>query len=455
MMVIIPSRSDANLSQSRNLENRVGATSSFVTECGGDSSRDKGSLVAPPIQHVPVIDTSIDVEGDAEDDEDEAYKHEIPTELLNEQVVHAGFLLKRGDKHKMWKRRWVVLRVSQMAMYKNEKEYRLVNVLNVSQMHSIASLEMKRFGTVICIVTPDRTWYFRARDQHDTSAWLNALHHVQGHTPEQHLVAAPSVYDAASHTPGIAIKDSAGHTDDYHPHDRHRLYNQHTNHPHVATHATHPEQSQPQPHPPGECARPVPRTTGGHLLSSSDDDNEADDTIVFGMGEEAAAGVATPSPAPVEEDRSRVIAQGYALKQSSRRKQWRKRWFVLTLDALYYTRSHMDTRAHRSIPTTCILDAMECDVPSVGSPTLSLSPGTLGRLGFGSNIPEMRCRAPMPGVHQRDVYAHEVQHRVSSYSFQIVTTERTFVLCVPTEEDEIRWLSALQTLLNRQRRSVR
>ena len=61
----------------------------------------------------------------------------------------------------------------------------------------------------------------------------------------------------------------------------------------------------------------------------------------------------------------------------------------------------------------------------------------------------------MPGVHQRDVYAHEVQHRVSSYSFQIVTTERTFVLCVPTEEDEIRWLSALQTLLNRQRRSVR
>ena len=413
-MVITPSRSDANLSQSRNLENRGGATSSFMTQFGGDLSRDKGTLAAPPIQQVPVVDTSIDVEGDAEDDDDEAYTHEIPTELLNEQVVHAGFLLKRGDKHKMWKRRWVVLRVSQMAMYKNEKEYRLVNVLNVSQMHSIASLEMKRFGTVICIVTPDRTWYFRARDQHDTSAWLNALHHVQGHTPEQHLVAVPSVYDAANHTTGTAIKDSAGHMDDYHPHDRHRLYNQHTNHPHLLLHATHPQQPQPQ-----------------------------------------SAGVATPSPAPVEEDRSRVIAQGYALKQSSRRKQWRKRWFVLTLDALYYTRSHMDTRAHRSIPTTCILDTMECDMPSVGPPTLSLSPGTLGRLGFGSNIPEMRCRAPMPGVHQRDVYAHEVQHRVSSYSFQIVTTERTFVLCVPTEEEEIRWLSALQTLLNRQRRSVR
>ena len=40
-------------------------------------------------------------------------------------------------------------------------------------------------------------------------------------------------------------------------------------------------------------------------------------------------------------DPSRIILQGYLMKQSNRRKHWRKRWFVLTSSKLMYTRSHM------------------------------------------------------------------------------------------------------------------
>lgn len=37
------------------------------------------------------------------------------------------------------------------------------------------------------------------------------------------------------------------------------------------------------------------------------------------------------------------------------------------------------------------------------------------------------------------------------HAFRVVTLNRPFVLSAPTEEDEIQWLSAFQTLLNRRR----
>lgn len=36
-------------------------------------------------------------------------------------------------------------------------------------------------------------------------------------------------------------------------------------------------------------------------------------------------------------------------------------------------------------------------------------------------------------------------------TFKIVTTQRTLLLCAPTEEEEIKWLSAVRALIHRQR----
>ena len=79
-----------------------------------------------------------------------------------------------------------------------------------------------------------------------------------------------------------------------------------------------------------------------------------------------------------------------------------------------------DTKMHRQIPLCQILDAFEYDVP----PTT------------------------VPPSHARGG-SDEVDHTLSKHIFKIVTTKRTLVLCVPSEEEEIQWLSAVRALIAR------
>lgn len=90
-----------------------------------------------------------------------------------------------------------------------------------------------------------------------------------------------------------------------------------------------------------------------------------------------------------------------------------------------------DTKAHRQIPLSMILDALEYDlpahrnVPSVTSPSAT-SP-------------------PVPSSSSPD--DGDATHR--SQTFKIVTTKRTLLLCAPSEEEEIKWLSAIRALIAR------
>jgi len=79
-----------------------------------------------------------------------------------------------------------------------------------------------------------------------------------------------------------------------------------------------------------------------------------------------------------------------------------------------------DTKMHRQIPLSQILDAFEYDVPPAAGPP-SHSRG-------GSD---------------------EVDQTLLKHTFKIVTTKRTLVLCVPSEEEEIQWLSAVRALIAR------
>jgi hypothetical protein len=75
---------------------------------------------------------------------------------------------------------------------------------------------------------------------------------------------------------------------------------------------------------------------------------------------------------------------------------------------------------HRQIPLSQILDAFEYDVP----PTTA------------------------PPSHSRGG-SDEVDHTLLKHTFKIVTTKRTLVLCAPSEEEEIQWLSAVRALIAR------
>ena len=75
---------------------------------------------------------------------------------------------------------------------------------------------------------------------------------------------------------------------------------------------------------------------------------------------------------------------------------------------------------HRQIPLSQILDAFEYDVPPPTAPPSHLRGGS-----------------------------DEVDQTSLKHTFKIVTTKRTLVLCAPSEEEEIQWLSAVRALIAR------
>ncbi|WVQ80495.1 hypothetical protein IAT38_002600 [Cryptococcus sp. DSM 104549] len=201
----------------------------------------------------------------------------------------------------------------------------------------------------------------------------------------------------------------------------------------------------------------------------------------------AAGGLAHPVEAPI--DPNKVILSAYLMKRSkgrgTGRKVWRKRWFVLTSQGVTYTKSHMENRAPQFIPLSSVLDALEVDAPSPtdsddsdrlsahghthpghphahqhghphGHPAHGQSPPA--RQGFpirgrlGSQDPSTRKPPGTPGSHPPAQQAPpQPAHVEEQHIFRLITAKRTYVLCAPTEEDEIKWLAAFRALLNRER----
>jgi len=413
--------------------------------------------LAPAVVVDDVPSETVERGHDVELDEDELghATHEIPHELINEKVVCAGFLLKRGERRKMWKRRWVVLRPSRLAFYKNEQEYLLLNLVPTRDMRAVVPVDFRRIGTSIGIVTAERTLFLKASSQDETNMWIEALLNMRDQAVESadlgpHLSRSPTM--PALSVPAPRCDDSTdergapGRRTEFQSFSRWFTLDSQGGTPCKST-ATAPRAID------DSKARRTRPPTHGLWLSSSDDDQEPELEEPSSMPS-AAPRVASGTGAAADEDVNRVIAQGYLMKQSTRRKQWRKRWFVLTLDSLYYSRSHMELHTYRRVPTTEIMDVMEYDVGVATSsgPTLSLSPSSFPRLGFITGSPEARSAPAMPTSPSMDASAPPLDmHHRAEHCFRIVTTTRSFVLCAPTEDDEIQWLSALQTLLHRQR----
>ncbi|WWD18299.1 hypothetical protein CI109_102749 [Kwoniella shandongensis] len=212
--------------------------------------------------------------------------------------------------------------------------------------------------------------------------------------------------------------------------------------------------------------------------ASSEDEDEGETAYFADM---AAQGQGPP-PAPV--DPNKVILAAYLMKRSKGRgrKVWRKRWFVLTSQGVTYTKSHMDNRALRFIPLSSVLDALEVEP---GSPAESESdsdqPASAhshgqsppparqafhssmrGRLGgaesststhgHGASTPKRGGPSPAGGVsHSQSTTGGMTGGSADENIFRLITAKRTFVLCAPSEEDEIKWLAAFRALLNRER----
>ncbi|KAH9921881.1 uncharacterized protein B0H18DRAFT_879845 [Fomitopsis serialis] len=305
----------------------------------------------------------------------------------DETVLMTGYLWKKGERRKTWKRRWFVLRPAHLAFYKTDAEYKLLRLLDLSDVHTCTPVALKKHSNTFGLVSPTRTFYLSAETSLELASWVKAINESR-----QALLATNA---QAAATAPVPIPSSTS--------------NHHAKPLHSA---------------PPIVASSLSQSPLAHHLTSSDSDDASPAPVrhVQDHSPSKQAGATKESP--------KVVLSGYLLKCGSRRHNWHKRWFVLSSEKLMYSRSHIDTKPHREVPLAQILDALEYDLPPHRNAPSNVVAGSasppqqFAGVGDGDNV-----------------------HR--QHTFKIVTTKRTLLVCAPSEEEEIKWLSAVRALIAR------
>ncbi|KZT02276.1 PH-domain-containing protein [Laetiporus sulphureus 93-53] len=353
----------------------------------------------PPLSSIAERRSSAGEESEEDEDEEGGWRAADVTAKergsLNETVLMSGYLWKKGERRKTWKKRWFVLRPAHLAFYKTNAEYKLLRLLDLTDVHSCTPVLLKKHANTFGLVSPTRTFYLQAENPQEVQEWVKAISDARinllSTSTENSGTAPVPIPTTHEQTNGPSRATNAGNT-------------------HVPA-ASRLSQS---PH-------------GQHLTSSDSEDGERPAPAA---ATHASAGH-EPHPARqsgTAKDLPKAILSGYLMKCGSRRHNWHKRWFVLNGEKLIYSRSHMDTKTHREVPLAQILDALEYDLPPHRhTPSMAVPASTSPpQGGVGADN----------GVDGR-------------HTFKVVTTKRTLLLCAPSEEEEIKWLSAVRALIAR------
>ncbi|RPD68453.1 PH-domain-containing protein [Lentinus tigrinus ALCF2SS1-7] len=341
----------------------------------------------PPLQSIAERRSQSGGEESEEDEEDEEggwRTHDVTNTArgsLDETVIKTGYLWKKGERRKTWKKRWFVLRPAHLAFYKTSAEYKLLRLLELTDIHSCTQVVLKKHNNTFGLVSPTRTFYLQAETAEQVRDWVAAINEAR------HALLSTSTRNSVSSPIPIPTTPSAPH--------------------HAPRISSSPSQS-----------------PNLHQLTSSDSEDASPNTKLPVVPPPASGAGESSSP-------SKPVLSGYLMKCGSRRHNWHKRWFVLSGEKLIYFRSHMDTKPHRQVPLSLVIDALEYELPphrnhpTVGSP----SPAS----------PQASMAAASPDDGEG----------AGTHTFKIVTTKRTLLLCAPSEEEEIRWLSAIRALIAR------
>lgn len=371
------------------------------------------------------------------------------------------------------------------------QEYQILQHIAVSEVHACAQVEVKKHENSFGIVTPQRTFYVKADSPEQADDWVKQINRArkdiekqnkgdnpQGVTSETRLdTRGPQDSAAVQGARPIPIRQagtsgsplpqssfgqsytdtsifSTSESSNTVDHFMSSSYASNSSGGHSWQRVPHFIQDR-LPIDPGRLSEaedmydesaglhrspvanslPVTMDRNRGALSSSEEDDDAD-------------GGANASSVPIGSlkghlNPERVVLSGYLMKQG-KRKNWRKRWFVLTSDKLLYARSHMvclcysthlqrrqlsllstflqDSKAHRCINLESVLDAIEVPDKNAASEA------------GDSAQPSSQKKAPQN-------------------SFKIITPKRTYIVCAPSEEDEIKWISSIRVLLSAHRGS--
>lgn len=375
-------------------------------------------------------------------------------------------------------------------------------MINLREIHTVAPVVIKKHPNTFGIVVPKRTFFVKAPSVAEMDEWVHAINEMRRRISEKEEEAKrdhhPKSMSVSRNPPILHSIDTVSPT----------------NTTYMGPIVSSPQPTVLSPSSPidnnltsrfAKISLPArsPSNQSIHTLQGSH--------ISSGISNIASRGVSGPSkreastgsmssadhlrnvrpPASSEDedeletpvapaDPKKVILSAYLMKQSKRRKDvWRKRWFVLTSSALAYSRSHMvsyfhshlsqsdsnpmiqETKAQQVIPLSSILDALEVlDPASDGNESDRLSAhGHTHPVHSHSHHSFTHAQSPTSSSRQfmrgrlgsNPTSADTRLSKDDEHIFRLITAKRTFHLCAPTEEDEIKWLAAFRALLEQQR----
>ncbi|KAF9007576.1 hypothetical protein BDQ17DRAFT_1350928 [Cyathus striatus] len=381
-----------NVSGTESDSDSINITADVLTPSGHASSIGilGGSLSQPPLSSIAERRSGSEEDSEEEDVAEGGWKtsdirDNKPRGSVDDSVIKSGYLWKKGERRKTWKKRWFVLRTAHLAYYKTSAEYQLLRLLELSDVHSCTQVTLKRHENTFGLISPTRTFYLQASSPEEVYGWVQAIEDAR-----QALMATSTQNSATASIP-IPTKTK--------------------------------ENTAPPSPSLSSLAPPPKRASSTHIVTSSDSEDASPSiqrAYSASSPTRAAFALAPSKSQAPSKDPAKVILSGYLMKCGSKRRNWRKRWFVLTGEKLMYSGSHMDTKTHRQFPFSEILDALEYDLPTNRqngmSPVLSSSP--------------------------MNPSASEENESHGAHTFKIITTKRTLLLCAPGEEDEIKWLGA-------------
>lgn len=378
-----------------------------------------------PLSAIAERRTASGEETDEDEEEDEGWRVANTNKLAagkdavahdrdaqQQEVRKAGYLWKKGIRRKTWKKRWFVLRFSHLAYYKSSAEYKLLRLLDIHEVHAVTACSLKRHEHTFGIVTPNRTFYLQAEKEADMLDWVQALNEIRVALLSTASVNSLPAAAGAASLPITIPRNTAA----------------------AASTRT------------GASPLTVSPPSRLHIqnVTSSDSDEPSPTTQQQHQQQQQQS---TSVGQASSQDPSKPVLSGYLMKCSQNRRNWRKRWFTLTGEKLVYTTSHMDTRPHRVILLTQIVDALEVEVavPAGKYNALAPSPSMAGSPSGPSLHAGGASAGSGAGGEDADGAAH---------TFKVITPKRTLLLCAPSEEEEIRWLSAIRALIARRSGTV-
>ncbi|KAG0013357.1 hypothetical protein BGZ80_011128 [Entomortierella chlamydospora] len=126
-----------------------------------------------------IEDDSYDLCDDSDTEAPLGWKGVTKDTLQEGQIIKAGYLMKKGERLKIWKKKWFVLRTSKLAYYKDSKEYELLRITDIRDVHKAAEVPVKHKSGVFVILTPRRTVTVQAKDVAEMRDWVQAINQAK------------------------------------------------------------------------------------------------------------------------------------------------------------------------------------------------------------------------------------------------------------------------------------